>query len=61
MSKGKLSWLSLVALSCLLIAGTVSGQETMPEAGAIRTDTADIDQVYVPAGCFLMGTTAEQA
>lgn len=32
-----------------------------PEAGAERVDEHGVEQVYVPAGCFLMGITPEQA
>lgn len=32
-----------------------------PQAGDTRTDSFGIEQVWVPPGCFLMGTSAEQA
>lgn len=33
----------------------------MAEAGESRTDEHGIEQVWVPAGCFMMGTSGEQA
>ncbi|HEX2622413.1 MAG TPA: formylglycine-generating enzyme family protein, partial [Phototrophicaceae bacterium] len=32
-----------------------------PEAGDTRTDAKGIEQVYVPAGCFMMGTSDTEA
>lgn len=49
----------------LLIWGVstmTTAQETeQPQAGQQRLDDKGISQVYVPAGCFLMGTSPEQA
>jgi formylglycine-generating enzyme required for sulfatase activity len=50
----------------LLLVSYVSAQDTEPEAtevvvGASRVDAFGIEQVWVPAGCFVMGTSDEQA
>jgi formylglycine-generating enzyme required for sulfatase activity len=37
------------------------GDEIVPEAGDLRTDEWGIEQVWVPAGCFMMGTSEEEA
>lgn len=34
---------------------------TPPQAGDVRTDDFGIEQVYVPSGCFLMGTSEAEA
>ncbi|MBK8020130.1 MAG: formylglycine-generating enzyme family protein [Chloroflexi bacterium] len=50
--------------ACLLLIlplAVAAAQEVEPAAGDVRTDDAGIAQVYVPAGCFLMGITREQA
>lgn len=50
-------------LLLLLIAVRVIAQEateTAPQAGDVRIDDHGIEQVYVPAGCFMMGTSDEQ-
>lgn len=50
-------------LAILLLTGTsLVAQEATPEpqAGDMRTDDKGIAQVYVPAGCFLMGSTDDQ-
>lgn len=39
---------------------TVTPEAMSAEAGDVRTDAQGIEQVWVPAGCFLMGTTPEQ-
>lgn len=54
--------LLFILLSFIIYAQTPA--ET-PEAAAhqpgdMRTDSAGIEQVWVPAGCFLMGTTPDQ-
>lgn len=49
--------------ACLLagIATRAAAQDsTEPAAGDSRIDAAGIEQVYVPAGCFQMGTSVEQ-
>lgn len=46
----------------LLTGGTIMAQEANPEpqAGETRIDAKGIAQVYVPSGCFMMGSTDEQ-
>ena len=47
----------------LLLTGSATlAQEATPEpkAGDTRTDAKGISQVYVPAGCFMMGSSDEQ-
>jgi formylglycine-generating enzyme required for sulfatase activity len=56
-------WMLLLAI-CLLGVNIMAQEET-PEvvelqAGDTRVDEFGIEQVYVPAGCFVMGTTDEQ-
>jgi len=63
----------LVCLMAVAVAACVPSAEdpgtTPPTTGAPptttpiqdRTDTKDVSQVLVPAGCFIMGTTDEQA
>lgn len=55
--------LRLFIILCLLgTAFTLNAQDTdAPQAGDIRTDEFDIEQVYVPAGCFMMGTSDAEA
>lgn len=52
-----------VGLMVLAMSLTQAQTETeeIPQAGATRVDAAGIEQVYVPAGCFMMGTSEEQA
>jgi formylglycine-generating enzyme required for sulfatase activity len=50
----------------LLLLAPLSAQEATPEAtelaaGDSRVDEFGIEQVWVPAGCFVMGTSEEQA
>ncbi|MBL8131289.1 MAG: SUMF1/EgtB/PvdO family nonheme iron enzyme [Anaerolineae bacterium] len=50
--------------TCLLmltLAAPLAAQDAAPEAGAVRVDAYGIAQVYVPAGCFMMGISLEQA
>jgi formylglycine-generating enzyme required for sulfatase activity len=48
----------LHTLFALLLIGTAAWKtNATPEAGDIRTDAHGIEQVYVPAGCFLMGSS----
>ncbi len=62
----KIHFWSLVGL-LLAIALPAAGQvDTTPEpvepqAGDARVDAFGIEQVYVPAGCFLMGTSEAEA
>lgn len=56
----------LLVFLALLWLLPVSAQEATPEAteiaaGTSRVDAFGIEQVWVPAGCFIMGTTDEQA
>jgi len=46
----------------LLTGGHTMAQEATPEAkaGDTRTDAKGITQVYVPPGCFMMGSSDEQ-
>ena len=54
-------WILLLAI-CLLGGITMAQDEpTELQAGDTRIDEFGIEQVYVPAGCFIMGTTDEQA
>jgi formylglycine-generating enzyme required for sulfatase activity len=48
------------ALLLVLLAGCQSLPAAIPVAGQIRTDSKGIEQVWVPAGTFMMGT-AESA
>jgi len=51
-----------IIFSILLLSTTALLQDNdMAEAGESRTDERGIEQVWVPAGCFMMGTSAEQA
>lgn len=54
-------WIVLVLIS--LLGGIIMAQDEPTElkAGDTRVDEFGIEQVYVPAGCFIMGTTDEQA
>ena len=50
-------------ITMLLLSGSaILAQEATPEpkAGDTRTDAKGISQVYVPAGCFMMGSSDEQ-
>jgi formylglycine-generating enzyme required for sulfatase activity len=51
----------LVVLLVASFFGSVQAQSDEPQGGDTRTDEKGIEQVYVPAGCFLMGITEEQA
>ena len=58
----------LLTLLVLLTTAAVLAQDATPEAtpgdlqaGDTRLDDMGIEQVYVPSGCFLMGTSEEQA
>ena len=46
----------------LLTGSTLLAQEATPEpnAGDTRTDEKGVSQVYVPPGCFMMGSSDEQ-
>lgn len=47
---------------CIVMVGVAAAQESSePQAGDTRVDAHGIEQVYVPAGCFMMGITADQA
>src|SRR5262245_40832376 len=53
-------------LLCLFCLSPAFAQEETPEAteiaaGTSRVDAFGIEQVWVAAGCFVMGTTDEQA
>lgn len=48
------------ALLALLVLATPSYAQDELEPGATRFDAKGITQVWVPAGCFLMGITDEQ-
>ncbi len=54
--------LMLLVMVTLLTASYAAAQEATPEpqAGDTRTDAKGIAQVYVPAGCFMMGTSDAQ-
>lgn len=54
-----MSWIIVILLSW----GAVQAQDNSetPQAGDKREDEWGITQVYVPAGCFLMGTSAVEA
>lgn len=53
------TWLA-VLLFVLAAANVGRAQEVELEAGDTQIDAWGIAQVYVPPGCFLMGTTSEQ-
>ncbi len=46
----------------LMMGSVVVAQEATaePKAGDTRTDAKGIAQVYVPAGCFMMGSSDEE-
>src|SRR5687767_4977374 len=51
----------LFAVLLMGAAGMALAQdESELKAGDTRTDAKGIEQVYVPAGCFMMGTSDEQ-
>ncbi len=53
--------LMLIVAICLFGVTIMAQEETTElQAGDTRTDEFGIEQVYVPAGCFIMGTTDEQ-
>lgn len=55
---------SMILIVLLGSVGMALAQEqtpaSTPQAGDTRTDEFGIEQVYVPAGCFMMGTSDEQ-
>src|SRR5262245_17901116 len=54
-------WRCISMVLVALFTGSVLAQEDAElKAGDTRTDDKGIEQVYVPAGCFLMGTSEEQ-
>lgn len=55
-------WLCLIFLLLLTLPALAQDatEEAAPQAGDIRTDEHGIEQVYVPAGCFRMGTSDEE-
>lgn len=48
-------------LLVIFITGMLAQDASEHSAGETRVDAYGIEQVWVPAGCFLMGITAEQA
>lgn len=56
-----------LGLAALVMSTSITGAQdptptpSKPQAGDVRVDDFGISQVYVPAGCFLMGTSDEQA
>jgi formylglycine-generating enzyme required for sulfatase activity len=54
--------IGLIIVVLLLTGGSILAQEATPEpkAGDTRTDTKGIKQVYVPPGCFMMGSSEAQ-
>lgn len=52
----------LLTLLSLLVSSVSLAQDATPEpkAGDTRTDAKGIAQVYVPPGCFMMGSSEEQ-
>lgn len=48
-------------LMCSLLTFSLAQEAPELEAGDKRTDDNGVSQVYVPMGCFVMGTTDEQA
>ncbi len=55
--------MGLLACAALVMAVTAQDAtpEAPPEAGDVREDEFGISQVYVPSGCFLMGTSDSEA
>lgn len=51
----------LLSILLVLIGGGLTKAQDAPQAGTIREDEHGIEQVYVPAGCFLMGTSEAEA
>jgi len=51
----------LALLSAFLTISVSFAQDTTLKAGDARLDDFGISQVYVPAGCFMMGITADEA
>ena len=49
----------LVILLITIFSITVYAQSDEPQAGDERVDEFGIEQVYVPAGCFMMGASQE--
>lgn len=53
---------SIFLLVMSLSIETLLAQEATEEAaGNVRTDAQGIEQVWVPAGCFMMGTSETEA
>ena len=57
-----LKYITLMLLPLLLWFQdpTATPEVAAQEAGDTRTDAQNVEQVWVPAGCFQMGTTPEQ-
>ncbi len=55
--------LSLLLLGSVFVLHAAAQSESTPEpqAGDTRVDAYGIEQVYVPAGCFMMGTSDAEA
>lgn len=49
------------ALGLAAAAQDTPSEAETPQAGDVRVDEYGISQVYVPAGCFMMGTSEEEA
>ncbi|HEX2907255.1 MAG TPA: formylglycine-generating enzyme family protein [Phototrophicaceae bacterium] len=58
--RGVLLLLLVVGVSHLIVTAQEVAPE-LPQAGETRVDKFGIEQVYVPAGCFLMGTSEAEA
>ncbi len=54
-------FLKLCLLACLFVVPfyALAQEDDMPQAGDTRLDDTGIEQVYVPAGCFMMGSSEE--
>ena len=57
MTRLTLALLALLVALPLTSALAQTPTPQAPQAGDVRTDAKGIEQVWVPAGCFLMGTT----
>lgn len=53
--------LSLFLLAIMFALPVTAQSESTPQAGDVRIDEYGIEQVYVPAGCFMMGTSDAEA
>src|SRR5689334_478509 len=51
----------LLSLALLVYAQTPAATPESFQAGDTRTDAQGVEQVWVPAGCFQMGTSSDQA